>query len=176
MLVPNGPETEQGARHALSLRRHIAAHSPTLDDLAAIAVDATGAVMAVASIADRSTQFVVGAFNCHVESFPRTHAKYDHAGEFYEITHLDQSPAYTAHPMLGHPDGPIRSALITGLFHQGIVIGGFGIGSSLPEGAFTQHHRTVMLKLARVAESVIRSEVALSRMASEALAVLTGDL
>lgn len=176
MLVPNGPETEQGARHAMSLRRHIADRSPTLDDLAAVAADATGAVTALITIADRTTQHIVGAFNCPVKTFPRTPARYDQLGEFFELTHLDERPAFADHPLQIRTDVTNRSALITGLFHQGVLIGGLSVSSTQPEGAFTPDHRAVLFRIARIAEAVIRSEVALSRMATEALAVLTGEV
>lgn len=176
MMVSTGPQTEQGVRHAMSLRRHIAGRSPTLDELAAVALDATGAVVSIISIADSKTHFVVGSANCTLDEFPRTHARYEQIGEFFDFTHMDTNPVYSSHPMTNLAHAPVRSAIATGIFHHGIVVGTFGVGSSLPEGAFPAEYRAIVSKLARVAESVIRSEVALSRMASEALAVLTGEI
>ena len=160
----------------MSLRRHITERSPTLDDLAAVAAEATGAVTALITIADCTTHHVVGAFNCEIRTSPRIPVRYGQLGDFVELTRLDERPAFADHPLQARNDIANRSALITGIFHQGVLVGGLSVSSTLPEGAFTPDHRAVLFRIARVAEAVIRSEVALSRMATDALAILTGEV
>jgi GAF domain-containing protein len=172
-VIPTGPETDQGLRHAHSLRRHLAGRSPTLDDLCVVSAAAIGGINATVTIADRTTQHVVGAFNLQVDSFPRTHARYDRIGDFFELTNMDLNPVLSDHPLVDGRDAQIRSVLLTGIFHQDILVGGVSVASDQREGAFTTEHRAILFRIARVAEAVIRSEVALSKMATEALSVLT---
>lgn len=158
------------------LRSHMPTRSRVLNDLCDVARTATACDLAVITIHDRKQHYVIGGSNMPLDAFPLIDPAGVNPATFAERTRLDEKPLMRDHPLVSGEILSVRSTLSTPVHFAGMALGLIGLASERPEGAFSALDRALLFRLARVAEGLLQSEVALSRMATEALAVITGGL
>lgn len=173
-MPANGSLAERLHRKFRELRPHVPQRSAALDDLCAVAVAATGCVDARITLSDADKHIVLGGSNPDATSFPRM---FD-AGlteQFYERHHLDRNPEFVRMLEQFGNGTPVRSFLVTPISMDGQTVGFFGLASTQSEGAFSQLDRALLFRLARVAEGMVRSEIALSRVVNQAMAAIADN-